>query len=125
MDENDHNEAGKMHNLTRKEYNNKISLQRQRRWSKKKKKKKNSQYKVALDQLSENSLKVYDWATFRENSKQQRKCYDVLKHLYSYNNFTKMRWIQERQKQTFTETFLNEFVSKCKEETKKGDFVVA
>ena len=97
MNENDPKEAKKIFNLTRKEYNEKIGLQRQRCWIKKKKEN-NPKYKEALNQMSKNSLKVYDWATFRENLKVQRKCYDVLKHLYSSNAFTKLRWIRERQK---------------------------
>ena len=124
MNENDPKEAKIIYNLTRKQYNDKIGLQRQRRWIKKRKKN-NSQYKEALDQMSEDSLKVADWTIFRENLKIQRKCYEVLKHLYSSNAFTKMSWIRERQKESFTEKFINDFVSKCKQETKGNDFVVA
>ena len=39
MDENDEDGAKKTHNLTRKEYSEKIGVQRLRRWIKKKKKK--------------------------------------------------------------------------------------
>ena len=35
-----------------------------------------------------------------------------------------MRWIQERQKQRFTDKFIDEFVSKCKKETGGDNFVV-
>ena len=77
----DPKEAKNIYNLTRKEYNEKIGLQRQRRWIKKKKKK-NPIHKEALDHMSENSLKVCDWATFHQNIKEQRKCYDVFKNVY-------------------------------------------
>ena len=75
--------------------------------------------------MSENSLKVFDWTTLRDNLKEQRKCYDVLKYFYSSNTLTKLRWIQERQKESFTETFINDFISKCKQERGGDDFVVA
>ena len=87
----------------------------------------NLRYDEVLNRMAETSLKVFDWVTFRENLKEHRKSYDVLKNLYLSSTLAKMCWIQERQKQRFTDTFINEFefVSKCKKKTGVDDFVVA
>ena len=71
--------------------------------------------------MSDHSLKVCDWETYRANLKIYNECYKVLKNLYSSRSFGKMRFIQERQKQSYTEKLLNKFVNICHKNVRNQD----
>ena len=75
--------------------------------------------------MLENSLKVFDWETYREKLNVYKECYKVLKKLHSSRSYGKMRFIQERQKQSFTDKLINKFVKTCQKNAGYDYFVVA
>ena len=67
-----------------------------------------------MKKMSEQNRKVFDWETYREIMKVFRECYKVLKNLYSSRSHGKMRFIQERKKQSFTDKLIDKFANTCK-----------
>ena len=78
--------------------------------------------------MSEHSLKVFVIEQLTEKTYKNKGNVSIYSKIHIHqisNSFTKLRWIIEQQRESFSKTFINNFVSKCKEETGGDDFVIA
>ena len=85
----------------------------------------NWQNSTVVKTLSDRILKVFGWETYRDNFNAYRECYNVFINLDSSHSYGKIRLIQERQKQSYADKLLNNFVNTCQKKTGYDDFVVA
>ena len=117
-------EATKILNLTRPEYNKCIGLYAHRKWIEGKRKK-CPKYDKALQEMSDNTLKVFNGELFRANFIKHRKAFSILGGLYSTRQFGKRRFLQQQRKQKFDDTFINKTVKIFNDAAGCKDYIVA